>query len=435
MKGAATRAAAARAVHAVVVDGRSLDTALATVENDVEPADQGLLRAICYGVLRHHWRLAANVDGLLSRPLKSRDRVLHSLLCAGVFQLTDLRVSPHAAVTLTVEAARQLGRPKAASLVNAVLRNFLRRKTEARADTDEAAVWNHPPWMIHRIRADWPDRWTGILDANNRQAPMWLRVNSKRSPAAAYLKRLSGDGSLMPGIDQAIRLDVPRPVGDLPGFDGGDVSVQDAAAQIAAPWLLRDGGRRLLDLCAAPGGKAAHLLELADAGTSLTAVEVDRVRAGRIAGTLTRLGLDARICVADAADTAGWWDGEAFDRVLLDAPCSASGVIRRHPDIKHLRRASDVKALATLQARLLDAAWRVLAPGGRLLYVTCSVFRDENDRAIAGFLERHQDAIANIVLPNNNIQALMVRSDHGFQVLPGSGDLDGFFFACLDKRD
>jgi len=431
--GARTRAEAARVVHAVVAEGRSLDGLLPVADERVQASERSLMRALCYGVLRFHWRLSATIDQLLARPLKPRDRILHSLLAVGLYQLSDTRVSAHAAVGLTVEASRLLKRPQAAGLVNAVLRNQLRSPVSPDEDDIEAR-WNHPRWIIEQLQTDWPDDWQWIIEANNRQAPMWLRVNSRRSSATDYLARLDGKAEPIAGIDQALKLDSPQAALALPGFEDGDVSVQDAAAQLAAPWLLGGGGRKLLDLCAAPGGKAAHLLELAGPGAVLTAVEVDAGRSKRIEETFRRLGLSADLAVADATRVDAWWDGRPFDGVLLDAPCSASGVIRRHPDIKHLRRPSDIESLAELQARLLDVAWQVLAPGGRLLYVTCSVFRRENDETIAAFLQRHHDALSNLVLPNNNIQALMKPGDHGFQVLPGTADLDGFFFSCLAKK-
>jgi 16S rRNA (cytosine967-C5)-methyltransferase len=432
-KGAGTRAAAARVVHAVVQDGRSLDAALESAEAGIDESERSLLRALSYGVLRHHWRLRAIADSLIQRPLRSRDRVVYSLLLVGLFQLLHTRISRHAAVTLTVEAARRLRRPALAPLVNAVLRNHLRRGAGEPPAGDLEARYDHPRWLIDLLRSDWPDDWQDILRANNERAPMWLRVNARRSSVRDYLGRLEPGAETLQGIPQAIRLAEPCPVDALPGFADGDVSIQDAAAQLAAPWLLDDDGRRLLDLCAAPGGKAAHLLELCGPDSSLTAVDIDRERASRIEETMRRLGLEADVRVADAADTGAWWDGEAYDRVLLDAPCSATGVIRRHPDIKHLRRRADIEALADLQRCLLDAAWTVLGPGGRLLYVTCSVLRDENDRVIDGFLRAHPDAHENLVLPNNNIHALMSGRPHGFQVLPGTDGLDGFYFACLEK--
>jgi len=434
--GGTTRAEAARAIDAVLREGSSLDAALARAEGRVADAERALLRLLAYGVLRFYWRLAAQVDALLQKPLRRRDQIVHTLLLVGVYQLTDTRVAAHAAVSLTVDAVKRLQRPRSAPLVNAILRNFIRRPAAA-VSADEA-LHNHPAWMLDLLRADWPEHWRSIVAANNCRAPMWLRAHAGRMTAADYLERLDvqrdSQGQLQPGIEHAIRLEHPRPVDDLPGFREGDVSVQDAAAQLAAPWLAAEKPHRVLDLCAAPGGKTAHLLELLGPGASLTAVEADARRAELITETLKRLKLDATVHVADAAELDDWWDEQPFERVLLDAPCSASGVIRRHPDIKHLRRPGDIGELAATQARLLDAAWRVLAPGGRLLYVTCSVFRAENERTIGAFLGRHEDAVEGPLLQNNNIRALMLAAEFGFQVLPGTNDLDGFYYACMEKR-
>jgi len=431
--GAMTRAEAARAVSAVVDDGRSLDRALEDGASRLPAGEHALLRAMAYGALRYHWRLDSQLDALLDRPIRRRDQVVRALLRVGLYQVSDMRVPGHASVSQTVEATRALGRPKLAGLVNAVLRRFL-RETPTPDLADESVRFDHPPWMIERIREDWPDAWQDILAANNDRAPMWLRVNAKRLTPEAYLRRNAVEGDLETGLDQAVRLARPCPVGDLPGFGEGEVSVQDGAAQLAAPWLLADGGSRLLDMCAAPGGKTAHMLELAAPGATLTALDSDPERTDVVRDTLARLGLDATVGVADASNTGSWWDGEPFDRVLLDAPCSASGVIRRHPDIKHLRRPADIDAMAERQAALLAAGWEVLAPGGRLLYVTCSLFRGENDAVISALLAARTDLSVNQLLPNNNIHDLMVPTTHGFQVLPGAQGLDGFYFACLEKR-
>ncbi len=441
--GARLRAEAARAVDAVAHRGRSLDAALEDAERALAPDARPLLRAVCYGTLRHHWRLLAQVRTFLNRPLKARDRIIESLLAVGIFQLTDLRVANHAAVSLTVEAARLLKRPTMKSLVNAVLRNFLRSPPSFGDDAPEEVRYDHPRWLIERLRADWPEHWPAVLAANNRPAPMWLRVNRQRLTAAAWREALAASrgaaadevGSLHAGLDQAVRLEKPCPVERLPGFADGDVSVQDGAAQLAAPWLLAGhAGGRILDACAAPGGKSAHLAELAGPDAALTAIDADPERAALVSETLARLGLRATVLAADASKPQDWWDSETYDRILLDAPCSATGVIRRHPDIKHLRRAADVTALAETQAALLEALWTMLAPSGRLLYVTCSVLRAENDDVIAAFKARHADARENNVLPNNNIHDVMYRTPHGFQILPGTSGLDGFYFACLDKR-
>ncbi len=430
------RAEAAAIVDAVVVHGRSLDSALDEHGGRVTPADQPLVRMLCYGTLRHHFRLRSYIRQLLDRPLKPRDSVIESLLAVGLYQLSDTRIPDHAAVSMTVEAARMLRRPKYAGLINAVLRNFVRQGLADAEPADDESRFNHPTWMIDALREDWPEDWQRILEANNGRAPMWLRVNRKRLSAGDYLKRYAepDDGhELMSGFVHAIRLAAPLPVARLPGFADGDVSVQDAAAQIAAPWLLMHGGKRILDACAAPGGKTGHLLELASPGSTLTAVELDADRVEAIQENLARLKLAANVVTGDASKPAGWWDGKRFDRILLDAPCSGTGVIRRHPDIKVLRRASDIEPFAARQAALLEALWPLLEPGGRLLYVTCSVLEAENDAVVGRFLARQRDAREERVLPNYNIRDLMVEKTCGFQVLPGSRGLDGFYYACLER--
>lgn len=444
--GAKLRAEAALAVDAVVTQGRSLDAALLDADARVPLPGRPLLHLLCYGALRSHWRLREHTGFLLDRPLRKRDSVIESLLAIGLYQLTDSRVPDHAAVSLTVEAARFLRRPKHAGLINAVLRNFKRRGLEHCEPGTEEARFNHPAWLIDRVRQDWPDHWQRILEANNARAPMWLRVHRTRMPRDRYLEILRGDAAaespaaegaaaatVLPGLDQAICLAEPRPVGELPGFDAGWVSAQDAAAQLAAPWLLADGGRRILDACAAPGGKTGHLLELAGAGAALTALDVDPNRLAAVAENLERLGLTAKLVAADAATPGAWWDGEPYDRILLDAPCSATGVIRRHPDIKLLRRESDLAALARLQRTLLESLWPLLAPAGRLLYVTCSVIEEENERVVGAFLGHHPDARERTVLPDYNIRDLMYRKACGFQVLPGETGMDGFYYACVEK--
>jgi 16S rRNA (cytosine967-C5)-methyltransferase len=435
--GAGVRAAAARVVDAVVSGGRSLDVALPAAEADVATADRSLLALLAYEALRRYWRLSATLDAALDRPLAKRDRIVHALLLVGLVQITGTRVPDHAAVSATVEACRLVGRPRLAGLVNAVLRRCLRDNLAAREPGGEAARYDHPQWLIDAFRRDWPDDWQSILSANNERAPMWLRVNTVRTDAQAYLERLHSAGigaRTMPALPAAIRLDEPLAAASLPGFVDGDVSVQDAAAQLAAPWLLEDDGGRVLDACAAPGGKTAHLAELGGGKIALTAVDVDADRLARVGETLERLGLAANVVAGDAASPETWWDGERFRRILLDAPCSASGVIRRHPDIKHLRRPRDIAALAARQRALLDRLWRLLEPGGRFLYVTCSVLRAENAAVVGAFLDATPDATENELLHNNNIRALMRRMARGYQLLPGTGGMDGFYFACLEKN-
>jgi 16S rRNA (cytosine967-C5)-methyltransferase len=438
--GARVRAEAAAVVDAVVTLGRSLDDALAEAEVRVRAHDRPLLRQLAYGTLRRHFRLRFWASRLIDRPLKRRDSVIESLVAVGLFQLAESRVPDHAAVSLTVDAARQLRRPKYAPLINAVLRNFRRQHIADSEPPDNEVRYDHPAWLIRRLQDDWPDRWREILAANDERAPMWLRVNRRKTTLESYLGKLaesgaaSGEDSTLPGFDQAIRLAAPRPVSELPGFDAGLVSVQDAAAQLAAPWLLAGGGLNILDACSAPGGKTGHLLELAGDAAALTALDISADRLEATAANLSRLGLEATLKAADASIPESWWDGRLYDRILLDAPCSGTGVIRRHPDIKLLRRESDVDDLARLQEKLLDALWPLLAPGGRLLYATCSVLARENDEVVAQFLGKRRDASEDKMLPDYNIRDVMYPKQSGFQVFPGNRGLDGFYYACLVKQ-
>ncbi len=435
--GARVRAQAATVVDAVVSLGRSLDGALAETEERLQPDDRPLLRQLAYGTLRRHFRLRFWISRLIDKPLKRRDSVIESLIAVGLFQLAESRVPDHAAVSLTVDAARQLRRPKYSPLVNAVLRNFRRQGIADTEPPNDEVRYDHPAWLIGRLRADWPDRWREIVVANDERAPMWLRVNRRRTSPERYLEQLAAGGaggSTAAGFDQAVRLAAPRPVSELPGFEAGRVSVQDAAAQLAAPWLLAGGGRSILDACSAPGGKTGHLLELAADGAALTALDISPERLEATAANLKRLGLEATLRAADASRPGDWWDGSPYDRILLDAPCSGTGVIRRHPDIKVLRRETDVEDLARLQERLLDALWPLLAAGGRLLYATCSVLARENDGIVGPFLERRRDATEDKMLPNYNIRDVMYRKSSGFQVFPGDRGLDGFYYACLVKQ-
>lgn len=435
--GVAVRAEAAKIVNEVVSGGRSLDAALENVQQYENPADRALLQYLCYGVLRRHWQLRAWMGELLDRPLRPRDAVVESLIAVGLYQLTDSRVPDHAAVSMTVEATRLLNRPKLAPLVNAVLRNFRRMNIHDITPANDEIRYSHPAWLIDLLRHDWPEHWQQILEANNERAAMWLRVNQRHHTAESYLQKLPAvgdDSGLLEGVGSAIRLAAPLSVDDLPGFDDGHVSVQDGAAQLAALWLGGGKNLRTLDACAAPGGKTGHLLEIAGESSSLTALDSDPLRLAKVEENLARLGLNATLVCGDASNPDQWWDGEPFDRILLDVPCSATGVIRRHPDIKLLRRASDIGELAALQQRMLRALWTLLKPGGRLLYVTCSVLSQENDAQIAAFLATAEDATENRMLPNYNIHDLMQSRVCGYQILPGTMGLDGFFFACLEKE-
>ena len=429
------RAEAARVVDAVASDGRSLDDAFGPAEERIRRDDLSKLRMLAYGTLRHWYRLRAQTTLLLDRPLKKRDSVIEALIAVGLFQLSDTRVPDHAAVSMTVEAARLLRRPKYAGLVNAVLRNYGRKNIADQPLSSDEARFDHPDWLISQLRIDWPNEWESILSANNDRAPMWLRINRQHTEAEAWRNEHGIEGELLPGVSDAVRLDKPVPVDDLPGFADGVVSVQDAAAQLAAPWLLSDGGNsdRVLDACAAPGGKTGHLLEILGPGADVTAIDSSETRLERVRENLERIGTSATLQVGDASMPGDWHSGARYDRILLDAPCSATGVIRRHPDIKLLRRAADIPPLADLQRRILDALWPLLAPGGRLLYVTCSVLAAENEMVVGPFLAERPDATEVRVLHDYNIRDLMGDRTPGFQVLPGTAGLDGFYFALLEK--
>jgi 16S rRNA (cytosine967-C5)-methyltransferase len=436
--GAATRALAARAVAGVLDAGRTLDDALAGLDlGPLAAADRAQVRALAYGALRGYHRHRALLALLLDRPLPARERLVEALLSVGLFQLLDGGQPEYAAVSATVEAARALGRPRAAGLVNATLRRLQREREAllARVAAGDEGRWSHPAWLVARLRADWPEDWRELLEAAQRPPPLWLRVNLARTTRAAFCARLGAAGvdHATGDLPEAVRLVAPRPVAEIPGFAAGEASVQDQASQLAARLLAPSPGQRVLDACAAPGGKATHLLELAGGRLELTALDVDAARLGRVRENLARLGLAAELRVADATRTAEWWDGRPFDRVLVDAPCSGTGVIRRHPDIKCLRREADVVTFAARQLALLGALWPLVAPGGRLLYATCSVLREENAAVAARFLAAHPDAVA--AAPSGALPPWApARGGPGWQALPGAADTDGLYYALMARR-
>ena len=433
--GAAARAAAAAALEAVRRRGRSLTEALAApqVLALADDRDRALVQELSYGALRLLPRLEALAARLTHKPIKCPDRDVEALVLIGLYQLIATRIPPHAAVAATVAAAKSTGKPWAAGLVNALLRRFERERPQL-----EAAIapipqvrWLFPDWLLRRLQAAWPDHWAAICDASNGRPPMTLRVNRLRMDRRGYAELLASQGIVsrpLPHCDEALLLDTPVPTGRLPGFDAGLVSVQDAGAQLAAVLLDARPGERVLDACAAPGGKAAHILELAGNDLDLTAVDLDPQRLGRVTHGLARLGLRARTCVGDATQPRGGWATGQYRRILLDVPCSASGVIRRHPDIKWLRRDADIAQLAELQARILDAVWPLVAPGGVLLYATCSLLPEENEDQIAAFLARTQDAT-----PTTIVADWGQTRGPGRQILPEPGGMDGFFYARLER--
>ncbi len=437
--GAATRAVAARAVHAVVREGRNLDHALAGAgANDLPPRERAFVRALSFGTLRTHLRNSFLLDRLLDKPLKSRDAITGSLLSVACFELLDAAAPDYAAVSAAVDATRLIGRPGMRGLVNAILRRLLREKDAhlAAAAADPVAHWCHPAWLLHRLQADWPDDYAAILAAGNRQAPMWLRINTLRTGTADWLARAAGAGvaasAPLPDLPAAVLLEQPVGVDALPDFAAGDCSVQDAASQLAAVLLDPQPGMRILDACAAPGGKTGHLLEAGGGRVDVVAVDNVAARLERVTENLARLQLDAQVRCGDAAAPDEWWDGTMFDRILVDAPCSATGVIRRHPDIRFLRREADIDELQALQLRLLRALWPLLKPGGRLLYSTCSLLRAENETVVAAFLADEPTA-RELDLADSAAGELGVAQRHGVQLLPGQRATDGFYYALMTR--
>lgn len=432
-EGARARALAARAIQAVLGRGRSLTEALEPGQAPHQERDRPLVQELSYGVLRQLPRLRAIAAQLLHKPLKPEDGDLEALIHIGLYQLLMTRIPPHAAVASTVAAARVLGKDWAASLVNALLRRFQRERETLlnRIGRDEEVRWLFPPWLRDWLQGDWPDHWRDIIEASNAHPPLWLRVNGLVSSRDAYRDRLAAAGLAshpVPHAPAALRLDTPLPMSRLPGYAEGMVSVQDVNAQLAAPLLEARPGDRVLDACAAPGGKTAHLQELAGGRLDLTALDLDPQRLASLSANLQRLSLKARVQVGDASQAQGDWAQEPYDRILLDAPCSATGVIRRHPDIKWLRRPEDIPALCARQSRMLDALWPLLAPGGTLVYVTCSLLPDENEHQIRAFLSRHRDAVEVPILADWGLARLS-----GRQLLPRMDGGDGFYFARLRK--
>lgn len=423
------RVAAVHTLDAVLGQGRSLDDALTEILPRVADDDRGLVQALVYGVLRWYPKLEARVDALTEHDSWRRDRRLRWLLLVGAWEAEGLATPDHAAVSEAVQAARQLRRPRATGLVNALLRRL--RNEPPPIPDDDAVQLAYPPWLLERLQSLVPGCWREVAEAGNQHPPMTLRVNRLRTHRDEYARRLLDLAIIAePGTacEDALILDAPRPVDELPGFRGGEVSVQDEAAQLAAPLLDPRNEERVLDLCAAPGGKTGHLLELAPEAW-VTAVDSAPQRLDLVRENLQRLGVSAHLVVGDGRDPDGWWDGRPFDRILIDAPCSGTGVIRRHPDIKWLRRPGDLEHLAETQYQLLAAAWSMLAPGGRLVYATCSILPEENEGVVARLLHERDDAL--VLAPP---ACAHPREPAGGLILPGEGDRDGFFYAALQRN-
>ena len=426
----------AAALLLAVRDGQSMTAALLDVDSSLRPGVQ----ALGFHALRWLGRAEALRQQLAKRPPPPE---ADALLCVALALAWNEKEAPYSTFVLVDQAVEAAKRSEAtthqASFINGCLRRFLRERDElvAKTDANPQAVWNHPQWWVDRVRKDHPEHWQAILRANNAKAPLILRINRRKTTQAEYIRALSAINiEAYPVSDYGVMLVAAQAVPSLPGYAQGDFSVQDAAAQIAAPLLLNglavqgDGSRlNILDACAAPGGKTAHLLELGDC--DVTALDVDARRCERIVQNLQRLGLHARIVVGDAAQPGAWWDGVLFDGILLDAPCTASGIVRRHPDVRWLRRPTDIAQLAALQAQLLTSMWQLLKPGGRLVYCTCSVFRAEGDTQTQTFLAHHKDAR---LMPSPG--HLLPQSSAAGPVFPDNltSEHDGFYYALLEKQ-
>ena len=426
-----TRLIAAKVLTSVIRDGQSLTAALNNTLGVIESdKDRAFIQALCYGVCRNFHRLDYILSQMLDKPLKDLD--VKALALIGLYQLKFMRVKSHAAVSETVLAARK--KPWAKALINALLRSYLRGQEgfEQKADNVKSALVSHPDWLIQQIEQDWPMQAQQIFQQNNEQPPMVLRVNLANISQDQYLQKLRDQGIEAEAVSfcrSAILLNKPAVVDILPGFSEGWVSVQDTAAQLAAELLDVQIGHRVLDVCAAPGGKAAHILEHQPKVRELVVVDIDKLRLQRVSDNFQRLKLSAKLIVGDASKPEDWWDGQLFDRILLDVPCSALGVIRRHPDIKLLRRAEDINTLQVLQQRIMTAVWPLLAPGGIMLYATCSILKQENEQQIEAFLATNTNAIE---VPINADWGLVRR--YGRQILTGESAMDGFYYALIRKE-
>ncbi|MBT8120809.1 MAG: 16S rRNA (cytosine(967)-C(5))-methyltransferase RsmB [Gammaproteobacteria bacterium] len=439
-KVSAARSAGLKALRQVF-NGQSL-SAVQPHTTDVlqDSRDRGLANELVNGVLRWRWQLEYFISCLLKKPLKAKDIDVQLILLMALYEMKECRTPDYAVINESVELVRKSGKKWAAGLVNAVLRNFTREKEKLITSIDDdSASYSHPQWLVEKIKADWPQHWRQIMQANNQRPAFWLRINQLQYSVEQYMGLLAEQGIEFdeaassvwrPTADHALKLSHGIDVRLLPGFSEGALSVQDVGAQLIAELLDVREGDRVLDLCAAPGGKTCHILERYHMLDSLVAVEVDEQRMLRVSENLQRLKLGSRaeLIVADARDPEKWWPGEKFHRILIDAPCSASGVIRRHPDIKTLRRDTDIEPLIRLQFEILMSAWQMLEPGGELLYVTCSIFRDENQNQIKNFLAKSADA-REISIDMDWGEAC----EHGRQLLPGEHAADGFYYCRIKK--
>lgn len=425
------RASASQIISEVLQEHRSLNAVLSPALLQLPETERSLCQHLCYGVLRWQPQLGAISRQLLHKPLKNKDGDISALILCGLFQLRNMRIPAHAALSETVNACSILGKQWASGLVNATLRNYQRKEESLQLMVNErpASRFAHPAWLIEQVKEDWPAQWQNILAANNEQPPMMLRTNQQRLQRDDYLQQLKLAEIAAKKLDDCpdgVLLDHPCDVYLLPGFSDGDVSIQDGAAQQVGSIMEIRPKLRILDACAAPGGKSCHILEQ-QPDNHLVALDIEPRRLEQIDDNLKRLGLNAELIATDACDIDNWWDGQLFDRILIDAPCSGTGVIRRHPDIKILRRPDDISNLVNQQYRLLDTLWPLLTSDGLLIYTTCSIVKQENEQQIVNFLSRHKDAREKpALIPPATRQRL------GYQRLPGDDMKDGFYYACIE---
>ncbi|WP_163830696.1 16S rRNA (cytosine(967)-C(5))-methyltransferase RsmB [Spartinivicinus ruber] len=427
------RMVAAKAIKEVINQGQSLSQILPQFSQQVAPRDRSLLQELCYGTLRWYFRLSSCSKQLLEKPLKSKDADIFALILLGLYQLVYTRVPAHAAISETVSACQTLKKNWAKGLVNGVLRQFQRQQQQLleQADLTPETLTSHPDWLRELLVHHWPDHWQQIIEANNSHPPMTLRVNLNKTTREEFINRCDQaniETTPCRFAQSAVTLKQPTPVQQIPGFNEGLVSVQDEAAQLSATLLDLQPGQRVLDACAAPGGKTCHILEMEPELAEVIALDLDSQRLSKVKENLHRLDLNCQVIAGDASKPFSWWDGREFDRILLDAPCSATGVIRRHPDIKVLRRPEDIDNLAETQHSILSSLWQLLKPGGRLVYATCSVIPEENAEVVLNFLENHADAALSPINANWGIE-----TGTGRQLLPQVEGQDGFFYACLLK--
>ncbi|MDH5394098.1 MAG: 16S rRNA (cytosine(967)-C(5))-methyltransferase RsmB [Gammaproteobacteria bacterium] len=415
----------------VMQKGESLSTAIPKEIKNLDERDRPLVQALVYGVLRWRWQLESILSKYIKKPLKAKDQDLQYILMLGAFQLLWMRTPDYAAVDAAVNSSLKIKKKWAKGMINAILRQLIREREEINYKACEEAEFSHPKWLIERIKNDWPQDWQQVLIQANEEAPMTLRIDTQQTSLTDYQQQLNEvelDAHVIEAVPTALLLEQAADVYRLPGFEQGRVSVQDGAAQLAAHLIQLAAGQKVLDACAAPGGKTLHMLQT-EPSIKVDAVDISETRLERVAENLQRLGCEASLIAADIAQPNEWWDGEQYERILLDAPCSATGVIRRHPDIKSLRRDSDIAELVSTQQQILDAVWPMLKSGGLMLYATCSVLKAENEQQVLDFLKRTKDA------EEIKIQADWGREQKaGRQLLTGDQQMDGFYYALIKKN-